>query len=300
MSNRKSPVQLLLPAPAGVKGAAARIATTTRTRRRRRKKGSGVLSGAALRSAPATQAIFGIGSNRFEFGPVDRLAADCDTRNGTTVRGRTLWKIFAGSGLTTNGILSDGVLVGYTGWDLTPYSLGDTLYGIADVYTWYRFRRVCLTYLPQVGTGTHGAFALAIKDQAYDAALAPDTVFHTMNHANASLGPVWGPITVEYEYNSAKVWLCHTSSIQTIGDRAQLCVFGTGSGHASATNFGLFVIDFVIDFFETSTNAGTPSLGRPIGSVPKEPPAEPTERSGKDEASSAAAAQTPTKRWVLV
>ena len=120
----------------------------------------------------------------------------------------------------------------------------------ARSYELYKFRKIDVHYIPQVGTDTAGNVAMITSKNIKLPLLKSDTgsfLARALTQSNAVLGPIWRPFstTVDCDNDFRKVDLFNNSDIQdNILEEIQVYTSGTND----ATPAGVVLIDYVIEF----------------------------------------------------
>ncbi len=120
----------------------------------------------------------------------------------------------------------------------------------ARSYELYKFRKIDVHYIPQVGTDTAGNVAMITSKNIKLPFLKSESgafLARALTQSNAVLGPIWRPFstTVDCDNTYRKVDLFNNSDIQdNILEEIQVYTSGTNG----ATPAGVILIDYVIEF----------------------------------------------------
>jgi hypothetical protein len=135
-------------------------------------------------------------------------------------------------------------------------------------YQYYAFRRICLKYIPAVGTSNSGTLFLAIAKDPEEAATIYSNVGGTTSGPSPSSGtiqtvmdtdpsvasPIWQPSMVEFIHRGTKLWETFSNSEEPIVSRLQAClvaiVQGTNPTTPTAAQFyGNLWMEYEIDLY---------------------------------------------------
>lgn len=200
-------------------------------------------------------------SARHQIVPVRRGPLDCDPTGGIGVRG-----CFRHAVVAKYGLSGEGIIDGYKSTPLYMSQCSDFIYNLCDVFTWYRFRAIRMTYVPSIGATYTGNVSVALTDGDEDG-IYPSSAYSLSSFSHAVNGPIWKGLTTEYKYDGAAVWLCHQSSNTDVSERNQChmlaigeaCSTPNGTTLGAGVGFGFFWFDYHIEFFGPRSSNGTPS-----------------------------------------
>lgn len=199
--------------------------------------------------------------NISRFSAPDSTPADCDKLGGLNISGHGLLYWDAQTAL----ISGDGLINGNPQEFLSPYFLTETTSTIADVFSYYRIRRLTVTFIPLLGTTIGGYVNLAVGPGDDASQVIPVTARDFLSFEHAAVG---GPSMMfslpSFKYDGPRVW---PTTVGSHGMQYQLGIFARGnvfkvdgSTFPGNTLVGRFKLDYSIDFLSPKTAIGTPSL----------------------------------------
>jgi hypothetical protein len=222
-------------------------------KKRNRRRGKGVIlssqnsrSANTLVSAPSSIGYIA-NQNTFSISNQVQRQADQDWINGVRCSGSALY----GSPVAIYSDYTAGVPFpnGYSGGlssaaagkgrglsYLAPGEIDPRLTALVSCYQWYAFRRICLKYIPYVGTKTSGTVFMAISKDPEEAgvlytnvggaAASPSagTIQDVMDTDPSCANPVWQPSLLEFVHRGVKLWQTYSNTEEPIVERLQAAI----------------------------------------------------------------------------
>jgi hypothetical protein len=254
--------------------------------RNRRKKGNINISQNSraannLVSAPASIGYIA-NQNTFSVSSSVQRLADQDPLNGVRCSGSALYgspvQVYSdyGSGASAYPLGYTGGLSSVTAGKgrglsyLAPGEIDPRLTALVSCYQWYAFRRICLKYIPYVGTNTPGTVFMAISKDPEEAgvlytnvagaAASPSagTIQEVMDTDPAVACPVWQPSLIEFVHRGVKLWQTYSNTEEPIVERLQAAIVlllqlpSSGSFAIAPDTAGLFGnlwLEYEIDLY---------------------------------------------------
>jgi len=145
---------------------------------------------------------------------------------------------------------------------VSPGQFSARLQQLEEMYGYYAFRKLRITFIPATGSSTAGSLALAVD---MDVVPSPSntvgiTYTATMQHAISEAGPVWEPFHVDYTFTGSKLWNCSTTASADTGEWIQAVLWGSSFNTPVSTIFGKIHVEGVLDFYKMNEVLGSPSL----------------------------------------
>jgi hypothetical protein len=200
-----------------------------------------------LVSAPASIGYIA-NQNTFSVSSTVQRLADQDPKNGVRCSGSALYgspvQVYSDYGMGgsayplgyTGGLSSVAAGKGRGLSYLAPGEIDPRLTALVSCYQWYAFRRICLKYIPYVGTNTSGTVFMAISKDPEEAgvlytniagaAASPSagTIQDVMDTDPSVANPVWQPSLVEFVHRGVKLWQTYSNTEEPIVERLQAAI----------------------------------------------------------------------------
>jgi hypothetical protein len=217
-------------------------------------------------------------SNTFSISQNVQRQADQDWQNGVRCAGSALLNqlvYFYSTSYDAPVPLPNGYTGGLAsssaagrGWSyLAPNEIDPRLSALVSCYQYYAFRRLCLKYIPSVGTNTQGTLFLAIAKDPEEAV----TLYTNIGGSSSSPGagtiqdvmdtdpsvatPVWQPAMLEFVHRGNKLWETFSNTEEPIVARLQaafvalLQITITGSATPTFGFYGNLYLEYEIDLY---------------------------------------------------
>jgi hypothetical protein len=249
--------------------------------RKRKGKGKGVLmsqnSGPANQLSSIPAAIGYIANqNTFSISNLVQREADQDWKNGVRCSGSALLNTGLQSYSTSyantypNGYTSALASLSKVGqgWAyLAPNEIDPRLSALVSCYQYYAFRRLCLKYIPAVGSNANGTIFVAISKDPEEAvsnytniggsSTSPGTgtIQQVMDTDPSVATTIWQPAQVEFIHRGVKLWETFGNSEEPVVARLQAAIValfqGTAPSGSTPTSFfyGNLYLDYDIDLY---------------------------------------------------
>jgi hypothetical protein len=244
----------------------------------RAKKAPGVNSMPAnsIKSMPAAIGYVA-NQNTFSISPKVQQLADQDPKNGVRCAGSALINqavsSYSSYSSTTpypngyTGALSSPSTTAGQGYSfLAPGEIDPRLASLVACYQYYAFRRLCLKYIPAIGTTFPGTVFLAISKDPEQAVrlyanvggttITPTTgtIQDIMDTDPAVATTIWQPALVEFEHRGVKLWETFQNTDQPILSRLQaaiVCLYQGPAPNAAnvVTFYGNLYLEYEIDLY---------------------------------------------------
>jgi hypothetical protein len=206
-------------------------------------------------------------NNSFTMSSSVQRNADQDWKNGVRCTGSALLNIpvYGQSSVTTSftGGLA-GITAGKGYQFLAPTEIDPRLSSMVACYQYYAFRRICLKYVPNVGTSTTGTLFLGItKDPESAVALyanvggtssgtTPGTASQIMDTDPSVGSTIWQPAALEFVHRGDKLWETYANSEEPIVARIQaaiIAILQVASTGTLSTLYGNLFLEYEIDLY---------------------------------------------------
>jgi hypothetical protein len=145
---------------------------------------------------------------------------------------------------------------------MSPNNLSARLVQVEEIYGFYAFRRLRLTYIPATGTSTTGQLALSI-DQAIDGSPSPATgisITQVMQHENSKMGPVWEPFALDWTFTGTALWACTVLGAPDTAAYQQAIIFASTFNTVATGIYGKVHVEGEIDFYKMQELVASPAL----------------------------------------
>jgi len=229
----------------------------------------------------------------FKTSPNVQTFAAQDARGAVRCYGLALYS----AGITNYPSVSSGVNGGFASSDasdsgigyLHPFSVDPRLAQYATTYQWYAFRKICVKYVPFVGTTTDGGLYLGV----YRDTAAAVNEFTQPNPSGSGFGggtrqdisdvdpnfstSVWLPGECTFTHGGTQLWECFPSGEEPADERIQaalVCITETDTVTAStAKTYGHIYFEYEIDFYvpgppsSTESDTGPPPVRTLVASA---------------------------------
>jgi len=158
--------------------------------------------------------------------------------------------IQAGSSTASYGLSGGGA--GTYAASLTPENVSSRLAQYEEMYQWYAFRDLLITYCPLISTNTSVGYNLGINQNTSMAISEGAPSAADVNEYSPSMaGPVYVPQTMKYSYHGKKLWSTSTDTgsdaLQSVQAQLQCILDGTPT---ASTTYGKLRITGAIDFYK--------------------------------------------------
>lgn len=160
---------------------------------------------------------------------------------------------------------------------LSPGALGDRPRTIASIYAYSAIRKLVLKWIPRVSTATSGMITFGILRNGYlltNAMGAGGNDNYTscsgiMNLVPSAMAPIWEPCSLEYSYAGDHLFPTGlpasggtTAVDQNYAVQGGLAV--AGQALANSSTFGMFMADYIIDFYDPCPTVNQANVGAPV------------------------------------
>jgi hypothetical protein len=163
----------------------------------------------------------------------------------------------------STGAVSPGLYGGYGSWAFMPSEWG-RLGNLADLYSYYRVRRLRISTIPLAGTAISGIWGIGINDGSIDVDASVGDSFAIgilSQYPNAVIGPVWQPLSSTFVYDGPKVYYSKADGGSTV-EEWQVDMLSSSSGLSGLATYGLLYAEYEIDFLLPSSTSGTPVFSK--------------------------------------
>lgn len=152
--------------------------------------------------------------------------------------------ITASTGGSGNGVINTSSIL-----NLDPVNLGSRPQIAANIFSRYRFKRLQIKYVPQVGSSTAGAIALGIIDDTPTAATAElyATYAQTVAMRKSSESQIWQRTSFSWSPVDQD-WLFTTTDLQASRFEIQAALVVNGLGLSASTTYGTIIINYEIQY----------------------------------------------------
>jgi len=135
--------------------------------------------------------------------------------------------------------------------ELSPNNISARLASITEVYQYYAFRDLIITYIPAVATSTPGLLAFGVYQDIDNLTITP-TYQQVMEMTPAMSCAVWGTSSMRYVHKGTKLWET-TGNFSAPSDQfIQALLFGVGFNTAVSTTYGKIHICGIMDVYKPS------------------------------------------------